>query len=86
MVELIVSAVAAPVEHREPESLDFPGCRPVRITRNEIDDREDFLKCLAGTADYTIETFGRRQARRYSAGDYFPNRCTCSRSAWLMSV
>ena len=41
MAELIVSAVAAPVEHREPESLEFPGCRPVRITRGEIADGED---------------------------------------------
>ena len=44
MVELIISAVAAQVEHREPESLEFPGCRPVRITRDEIDDREDYLE------------------------------------------
>ena len=44
MAELIVSAVAAPVEHREPESLEFPGCRPVRITRHEIDDCEDYFE------------------------------------------
>ena len=48
MVELIVSAVAAQVEHREPESLEFPGCRPVRITRDEIDDREDYLEVSRG--------------------------------------
>ena len=41
MAELIVGAVAAPVEHRDPESLEFPGCRPVRITSDEIADRED---------------------------------------------
>ena len=41
MADPIVSAVAAPVEHREPESLEFPGCRPVRITRDEIADGED---------------------------------------------
>ena len=44
MAEPIVSAVAAPVEHREPESLEFPGCRPVRITRHEIDDCEDYFE------------------------------------------
>ena len=44
MAEPIVGAVAAPVEHREPESLEFPGCRPVRITRDEIDDCEDYFE------------------------------------------
>ena len=44
MAEPIVGAVAAPVEHREPESLEFPGCRPVRITRHEIDDCEDYFE------------------------------------------
>ena len=44
MAEPIVGAVAAPVEHREPESLEFPGCRPVRITCDEIDDCEDYFE------------------------------------------
>ena len=41
MAEPIVSAVAPPVEHREPEAIEFPGCRPVRMTRDEIADCED---------------------------------------------
>ena len=44
MAEPIVGAVAPPVEHREPESLEFPGCRPVRITCDEIDDCEDYFE------------------------------------------
>ena len=48
MAEPIVGAVAAPVEHREAESLEFPGCRPVRITRDEMDDCED--RSNTGTA------------------------------------
>ena len=44
MAEPIVGAVAAPVEHRESESLEFPGCRPVRITCDEIDDCEDYFE------------------------------------------
>ena len=41
MAEPIVSAVSPLVERREPEALEFPGCRPVRITRDEIDDCEE---------------------------------------------
>ena len=41
MAEPIVSAVAPAVEHREPEAIEFPGCRPVRIMRDEIADCED---------------------------------------------
>ena len=50
MAEPIVSAVAAPVEHREPESLEFPGCRPVRITCDEMDDCEDRFEYWDGGA------------------------------------
>ena len=41
MAEPIASAVAPPAERRESHALEFPGCRPVRITRDEIDDCED---------------------------------------------
>ena len=38
MAEPIVAAVAPPpADHREPEALEFPGCRPVRIPRDELD-------------------------------------------------
>ena len=30
----------APAERREPDALEFPGCRPVRIARDEIADCE----------------------------------------------
>ena len=40
VAEPIVTAVAAPVERRERQELEFPGCRPVRITRDEIEDGE----------------------------------------------
>ena len=38
MAEPIVAAVAPPpADHREPGALEFPGCRPVRIPRDELD-------------------------------------------------
>ena len=41
MAEPIVTAVRnAPAERREPDALEFPGCRPVRIAREEIADCE----------------------------------------------
>ena len=41
MAEPIVTAVPkAPAERREPDALEFPGCRPVRIARDEIADCE----------------------------------------------
>ena len=40
MVEPIVTAGAPPAERREPEALEFPGCRPVRVARDEIADCE----------------------------------------------
>ena len=36
MVEQHVATVPRPGEHGEPASLEFPGCRPVRISREEI--------------------------------------------------
>ena len=50
MAEPIVGAVAASVEHREAESLEFPGCRPVRITRDEIAVRDLLDPRLIGGA------------------------------------
>ena len=41
MAEPIVSAVAPPAERRERHALEFPGCRPVRITRDGIADGEN---------------------------------------------
>ena len=40
MAEYSVTAVPRPLDQGEPESLDFPGCRPVRISRTEIADYE----------------------------------------------
>ena len=41
MVEPAVATVPAPAaERREPEALEFPGCHPVRISRDQIDDDE----------------------------------------------
>ena len=38
MAEPVVATVPAPaVERCEPEALEFPGCRPVRIPRDQID-------------------------------------------------
>ena len=36
MAEYSVAAVPLPADQREPERLEFPGCRPVRISRDEI--------------------------------------------------
>ncbi len=36
MAEYSVTAVPRPVDRREPERPEFPGCRPVRISRDEI--------------------------------------------------
>ena len=75
MAEPIVGAVAAPVKHREPESLEFPGCRPVRITRDEIDDCEDYFEYwgadieVAMVADYRLSSVVCRLApKRISRG------------------
>ena len=35
-----VAAIPGRTQHGEPESLQFPGCRPVRISRGEIADYE----------------------------------------------
>ena len=41
MAESIVTVVSRPpVERRAPEALEFPGCRPVRISRDDIADYE----------------------------------------------
>ena len=40
MAEPIITPVAPPAERREPEALEFPGCRPVRVARDEIADCE----------------------------------------------
>ena len=38
MAEPVVATIPAPAgERREPEALEFPGCRPVRIPRDQID-------------------------------------------------
>ena len=44
MAASIVSAVSPPATRRESHALEFPGCRPVRITRHEIDDCEDYFE------------------------------------------
>ena len=41
MAEPIVRAVAPSAERREARALEYPGCRPVRITRDHIADCED---------------------------------------------
>lgn len=38
MAEHRVATSPRPARHREPESLEFPGCRPVRIPRDAIAD------------------------------------------------
>ena len=38
MAEYSVTAVPRPAEHDEPGSLEFPGCHPVRISRDAIAD------------------------------------------------
>ena len=38
MAEPVVATV--PAERREPAALEFPGCHPVRIPRDRIDDEE----------------------------------------------
>ncbi|MDE0446747.1 MAG: hypothetical protein OXH96_08760 [Spirochaetaceae bacterium] len=40
MAEPIITAGVPPAERREPEALEFPGCRPVRVARDEIADCE----------------------------------------------
>ena len=41
MAAPVVATVPAPAtERREPEALEFPGCHPVRIPRDQIDDDE----------------------------------------------
>ena len=40
MAEPIVTPVAPLAERREPEALEFPGCRPVRVARDAIADGE----------------------------------------------
>ena len=38
MPETVVATLPAPAaERREPEALEFPGCRAVRIPRDQID-------------------------------------------------
>ena len=38
MAEPVLATLPAPAaERREPEALEFPGCRPVRIPRDQID-------------------------------------------------
>ena len=44
MARYSVSAVPRPASVDEPESLQFPGCRPVRISRNAIADYEDRIE------------------------------------------
>ena len=44
MAASIVSAVSPLATRRESHALEFPGCRPVRITRHEIDDCEDYFE------------------------------------------
>ena len=40
MAEPIVTAIAPPAERRERRALEFPGCRPVRVARDEVADCE----------------------------------------------
>ena len=40
MAERSAATVTRPGEHRAPQSLEFPGCRPVRLPRTEIADYE----------------------------------------------
>ena len=41
MAETTITAVSSsPAERRAPEALEFPGCRPVRISRDDIADYE----------------------------------------------
>ena len=49
MAELIVSAVAAPVEHREPESLESPGYGPRRMQEQYLVGLHDALPLAAGS-------------------------------------
>ena len=37
---VVIAVPKAPAERREPDALEFPGCRPVRIARDEIADCE----------------------------------------------
>ena len=54
MAEHCVATVPRPAEHGEPASLEFPGCRPVRISREEIADCDRRIEYWDATTEIAM--------------------------------
>ena len=54
MVEPIVTPAAPPAERRERQALEFPGCRPVRVARDEIADCEHRFEYWAADTEVAM--------------------------------
>ena len=54
MAECRVAAIPRPARHSEPESLEFPGCRPVCIPREAISDYEGRIEYWDAATEIAI--------------------------------
>ena len=54
MAEHRVATVPRPAEHGEPALLEFPGCRPVRISREEIADCDRRIEYWDATTEIAM--------------------------------
>ena len=54
MTEHRVATVARPAEYAEPALLEFPGCRPVRISRKEIADCDRRIEYWDATTEIAM--------------------------------
>ena len=54
MARYSVSAVPRPASVDEPESLQFPGCRPVRISRDAMADYEGRIEYWDATTEVAM--------------------------------
>ena len=72
MAEYSVAAVPRPADRREPERAEFPGCRPVRISRDEItayDGRIEYWDAATEVAMVCepVSTYHERPPQRLAA-------------------
>ena len=72
MAEYGVTAVPRPADRREPERAEFPGCRPVRISRDEItayDGRIEYWDAATEVAMVCepVSTYHERPPQRLAA-------------------
>ncbi|MDE0025657.1 MAG: Uma2 family endonuclease [Spirochaetaceae bacterium] len=72
MAEYRVTAVPRPADRREPERPEFPGCRPVRISRDEItayDGRIEYWDAATEVAMVCepVSTYHERPPQRLAA-------------------